>query len=136
MQIKRLYQQFMDLAPHLARLIPILEKVLAGTTFSTMLVGGAAAAAPVDLSEVHGHLDEVTKANKALLRQLQDQTLQIVGVEEEVKRLRMALEHSERRVESVEREMSSLTLWVKVLGGTGVVLLVIMAVMVYVLRAH
>jgi hypothetical protein len=135
MQIKRLYQQFMDLAPHLSKLLPVLEHLVTGTSFSSMLVGGAAAAA-VDLSEVHGHMHELGKANAALLRQLQDQTVQIAGVEEEVKRLRMALEHSERRVESVERELSSVGMWVKVLGGTAVVLLVVMAVMIYVLHAH
>jgi hypothetical protein len=136
MQIKRLYEQFCDLAPHLSKLIPVLERLVTGTNFSSALVGGAAAAATVDLSGVHGHLDEVNKANTALLRQLQDQTLQIAGVEEEVKRLRMVLEHSERRVESVERELSSLGMWVKALGGTAIVLLVIMAVMLYVLHAR
>ena len=104
MQIKRLYQQFMDLAPHLAKLLPVLERVVIGTSFTGLLAGEAAAAATVDLTAVHTHLDKVTKANTALVRQLQDQTIQIAGVEEEVRRLRMALEHSERRVERVELE--------------------------------
>ena len=135
MQIKRLYQQFCDIAPHLARLLPILERVVTGTSFTAGLAGGAVAA-EVDLSGVHGHLDEMSKANTALLRQLQDQTLQIAGVEEEVKRLRMALEHTERRLESAEREIASVGMWVKALGGIAVVLLVIIAVMIYILHAH
>jgi len=135
MQIKRLYQQFCDVAPHLARLLPLLERMVTGTNFTAGLAGGAAAAT-VDLTGVHGHLDEMSKANTALLRQLQDQTLQIAGVEEEVKRLRMALEHSERRMEAAEREIASVGMWVKALGGIAVVLLVIIAVMIYILHAH
>ena len=136
MQIKRLYQQFCDIAPHLARLLPVLERLVTGTNFTAGLAGGATAAAAVDLSGVHGHLDEMGKANTALLRQLQDQTLQIAGVEEEVKRLRMALEHTERRLESAEREIASVGMWVKALGGAAVLLLVIIAVMIYILHAH
>jgi hypothetical protein len=135
MQIKRLYEQFMDLAPHMAKLIPILERVVTGTNFSSAFVGGAAGAATVDLTGVHGRLDEAGKAHTALLHQLQDQTIQIAGVEEEVKRLRMALEHSERRVERVELELTSLGLWVKALGLTAIVLLAVLAVMFYVLHA-
>jgi hypothetical protein len=135
MQIKRLYQQFMDLAPHLAKLLPVLEHLVVGTNFTGALAGGAMGAAAVDLAPVHTHLDAVTKANAALLRQLQDQTVQIAGVEEEVKRLRMALEHSERRVERVELEVASLGLWVKGLGLTAIVLLAVLAVMFYVLHA-
>jgi len=135
MQIKRLYQQFMDLAPHLAKLLPVLEHLVIGTNFTGALAGGAAAAAVVDLAPVHTHLEDLGKANAALLRQLQDQTIQIAGVEEEVKRLRMALEHSERRVERVELELASLGLWVKALGGAAVLLLAILAVLVYVLHA-
>jgi hypothetical protein len=56
-------------------------------------------------------------------------------VEEEVKRLRMALEHSERRVERVELEMASLGLWVKGLGLTAIVLLAVLGVLIYVLHA-
>ena len=135
MQIKRLYQQFMDLAPHLAKLLPVLEHLVIGTNFTGALAGGAAAAAVVDLAPVHTHLEDLSKANAALLRQLQDQTIQIAGVEEEVKRLRMALEHSERRVERVELELASIGLWVKALGGAAVLLLAILAVLVYVLHA-
>jgi hypothetical protein len=135
MQIKRLYQQFMDLAPHLAKLLPVLEHVVIGTNFTGALAGGAAAAAVVDLAPVHTHLDEMTRANALLLRQLQDQTIQIAGVEEEVRRLRMALEHSERRVERVELEIASLGLWVKGLGGAAVLLLAVVAILVYVLHA-
>jgi len=136
MQIKRLYQQFMDLAPHLAKLLPVLEHLVVGTNFTGALAGGAAAAAVVDLTPVHTHLDEMSKANAALLRQLQDQTIQIAGVEEEVRRLRMALEHSERRVERVELEIASLGLWVKGLGLTAAVLLAVLAVVIYVTHAH
>ncbi|HXB63004.1 MAG TPA: hypothetical protein VNU94_09180 [Acidobacteriaceae bacterium] len=137
MQIKRLYQQFMDLAPHLAKLLPVLEHVVIGTNFTGALAGSAAAAATVDLTAVHTHLDEVTKANTALVRQLQDQTIQIAGVEEEVRRLRMALEHSERRVERVEMELVSVGLWVKLLGGATVLLLAALAVLLaFVLHAR
>jgi hypothetical protein len=135
MQIKRLYQQFMDLAPHLAKLLPVLEHLVIGTNFTGALAGGAVGAAAVDLSGVTGRLDDAGKAHAVLLRQLQDQTIQIAGVEEEVKRLRMALEHSERRVERVELELSSLGLWVKALGLTAIVLLAVLAVMFYILHA-
>ncbi len=58
-------------------------------------------------------------------------------MEEEVKRLRMALEHSERRVERVELEISSLGLWVKGLGLTAIVLLAALVILlVYVLHAQ
>jgi len=135
MQIKRLYQQFCDIAPHLARLLPMLERLVTGTNFTAGLAGGAAAAA-VDLSGVHGHLDAMSKAHTALLRQLQDQTVQLAGVEEEVKRLRMALEHTERRIEGVETAVASVGLWVKVLGSTAVVLLAVIAAMIYILHAR
>jgi hypothetical protein len=119
--------QLLDLLPRLTKLLPSLER---------LLVGGAATAAVVDLTGVHTHLDDVGKSNAALLRQLQDQTIQIAGVEEEVKRLRMALEHSERRVERVETELTSLGVWVKLLGGASVVLLAALVILlVYVLHA-
>jgi hypothetical protein len=85
---------------------------------------------------VHTHIDGVTKANTALRRQIEDQTIQIAGVEEEVKRLRMALEHSERRVERVETELVSVGLWVKLLGGASVALLAALVILlVFVLHA-
>lgn len=63
---------------------------------------------------VRGDLGQVTQAHAGLYRQLQDQSAQIALVGEEVKRARLSIEQHEHRMESLERKLASLTLWIKV----------------------
>ncbi len=119
--------------PNLLRLLRMLENGVTGTNFSAALLPSAPA---VDVTGLRDDLNGVSQAHAALLRQMQDQTLQIAGVEEEVKRLRMTIEHTERRIEGVERAVESVSLWVKALGVTTVVLLIVLIVMAFVLRVR
>ncbi|MDR3735856.1 MAG: hypothetical protein P4L10_10010 [Acidobacteriaceae bacterium] len=121
------------LRKHGPNLLRMLENGVTGTNFSAALLPPPPA---MDVSGLRDDINGVSRAQAGLVRHLQDQTLQLSSVEEEVKRLRMALEHSERRIEGVERELSSISLWVKALGITTVVLLIVFIVMAFVLHAR
>ena len=119
--------------PRLLRLLQMVEQGAIGTNFS----GGLLPAQPqVDVSGLRDDINSVSRAHAGLVRQMQDQTMQIAGVEDEVKRLRMSIEHSERRLEGVESAISSVGLWVKVLGGLSVALLVALGVGVLMFVLH
>ncbi|HEY0307835.1 MAG TPA: hypothetical protein VGB94_06730 [Acidobacteriaceae bacterium] len=133
MGITDIVELFRKHGPNLLRLLRMLENGVTGTNFSANLLPAPPA---VDVSGLREDLTGVSRAHASILRQMQDQTLQIAGVEEEVKRLRMALEHSERRVEAVERELESISLWVKALGIATVVLLVALMVLVFILHTR
>jgi len=134
MAIKDVFNLLKRNGPNLVRLLQAVEHGVTGTNFSGALVP---AAPSNDMLRLRDDISGVSRSYTNLLRQMQDQTVQIAGVEEEVKRLRMAVEHSERRVEGVERELASVTLWVKALGGIMIALLLVaIGVMILVLRAR
>jgi hypothetical protein len=118
--------QLFELLPHIARLIPIADKYLSSKTASEKSTDAAMAAMAED---VRGDLGQVTKAHAGLYRKLQDQSLQIDAVSEEVKRTRLAIEQHGHRMEAMEQKVTSLALWVK----AGVSLLLVLLVMVIVL---
>ncbi len=78
---------------------------------------------------VRGDLGQVTKAHLGLYRQLQDQSVQIAEVGEEVKRSRVAMEQHERHMDALEKRIGSFGIWLK----AGVSLIAILVVVVIVL---
>ena len=121
--------QLFELMPHVARLIPMADKYFSTKTASEK----ATEAAMTAMAEgVRGDLGQVTKAHAGLYRQLQDQSIQIAEVAEEVKRARLAVEQHEHRMVALETTVASLAWWIK----GGITILVILASVVIGLLVH
>jgi chromosome segregation ATPase len=118
--------QLVELLPHLSRLVPMADKFLSSKATSEK----ANEAAMVAMAEgVRGDLGQVTKAHIGLYRQLQDQSAQIAEVGEEVKRSRTSMEQHEHRMETLEKQLASFSLWLK----AGIPILIALVSMVVVL---
>jgi phage shock protein A len=123
--------QLFELLPHITRLVPMADKYLSARTASEK----ATDAAMIAMAEgVRGDLGQVTKAHAGLYRQLQDQSLQIDAVTEEVKRTRLAIEQHGHRMEEFEQKVSSLALWVK--AGVSLLLVLLIVVIVLLIRGR
>jgi len=123
--------QLFELLPHIARLVPMADKYLSTKTASERATESAMAA----MAEgVRGDLGQVTKAHAGLYRQLQDQSLQIDAVSEEVKRTRLAIEQHGHRMEAMEQKVASLDLWVK--AGVSLLLVLLVVVIVLLVRGR
>ena len=118
--------QLFELLPHVSRLVPMADKFFHSKTASEKANEAALSA----MAEgVRGDLGQVTQAHAGIYRQLQDQSAQIAGVGEEVKRARLSVEQHEHKLEALERRVAPLALWVKV----GTSLLVVLAAIAIVL---
>jgi hypothetical protein len=118
--------QLFELLPHITRLVPMADKYLSSKTASEKATESAMAA----MAEgVRGNLGQVTKAHAGLYRQLQEQSLQIDAISEDVKRTRVAIEQHGHRMEVLEQQLASLGIWVK----AGVSLLAVLLIVVIVL---
>jgi hypothetical protein len=112
--------QLFELLPHITRLVPMADRYFSTKTASEK----ANEAAMTAMAEgVRGDLGQVTKAHAGLYRQLQDQSIQIAEVAEEVKRARLAVEQHEHRMVALETTVASLAWWIK----GGISLLIILA---------
>jgi hypothetical protein len=119
----KVFLQLVELLPHISRLVPMADKFLT----SKAAAEKANEAAMLAVAEgVRGDLGQVTKAHMGLYRQLQDQSAQITEVGEEVKRAR---EQHEHRMEALEKQVASFSLWLK----AGVPILIALVSMVVVL---
>jgi hypothetical protein len=122
----KVFVQLVELLPHLSRLVPMADKFLS----SKAAAEKANEAAMVAMAEgVRGDLGQVTKAHLGLYRQLQDQSAQIAGVGEEVKRSRVAMEQHEKHMAELQKQIGSFAIWLK----AGVSLIVALLVVVVVL---
>jgi chromosome segregation ATPase len=122
----KVFMQLVELLPHITRLVPMADRFLS----SKAAAEKANEAAMLAMAEgVRGDLGQVTKAHLGLYRQLQDQSAQIAEVSEEVKRSRVAMEHHERHMDSLEKQIGSFGIWLKV----GVSLIAVLLVVVIVL---
>jgi septal ring factor EnvC (AmiA/AmiB activator) len=124
--------QLVELLPHVSRLLPMADKFLTSKAAAEKANEAAFAA----MAEgVRGDLGQVTKAHAGLYRQLQDQSAQITGVGEEVKRTRLSLEQHERKIEALEGRIASLGLWIKV-GISLMIILVSVAIVLLIQLKH
>jgi len=123
--------QLFELLPHITRLVPMADRYLSSKTASEKANEAAMAA----MAEgVRGDLGQVTKAHAGLYRQLQDQSAQIAEVSEEVKRARLSIEQHERRMLTLEAQVTSLGWWVK--AGVSLLVVLVAVVIVLLLRAR
>jgi hypothetical protein len=121
--------QLFELLPHITRLVPMADRYFSTKTASEK----ANEAAMTAMAEgVRGDLGQVAKAHAGLYRQLQDQSIQIAEVAEEVKRARLAVEQHEHRMVALETTVASLTWWIK--GGISI--LIILAAVIIGLLVH
>jgi hypothetical protein len=122
----KVFAQLVELLPHVSRLVPMADKFFT----SKAAAEKANEAAMLAMAEgVRGDLGQVTKAHLGLYRQLQDQSAQITEVGEEVKRARLSMEQHEHRMEALEKQVASFSLWLK----AGVPILIALVSMVVVL---
>lgn len=122
----KVFLQLVELLPHISRLVPMADKFFS----SKAAAEKANEAAMQAMAEgVRGDLGQVTKAHLGLYRQLQDQSAQITEVGEEVKRARTSMEQHEHRMEALEKQVASFSLWLK----AGVPILIALVSMVVVL---
>jgi len=118
----RVLMQLVELLPHAARLIPVADRYFASKSAAEQANMAALAA----MSEgVQADLGQVTKAHAGLYRQLQEQGAQVAAVGDDVRKVRSALEQSERRVGMLEQKVASLNLWVRTGVSVSTVLLLI-----------
>lgn len=123
--------QLFELLPHISRLVPMADKYLSSKTASEKANEAAMAA----MAEgVRGDLGQVTKAHAGLYRQLQEQSVQIAGVAEEVKQARLAAERDDNRLAALESKVASLGVWVK--AGVSVLVVLAVAIIVLLVRGH
>ena len=121
--------QLFELLPHITRLVPMADRYFSTKTASEK----ANEAAMTAMAEgVRGDLGQVAKAHAGLYRQLQDQSIQIAEVAEEVKRARLAVEQHEHRMVALETTVASLTWWIK----GGITILIILAAVAIGLLVH
>lgn len=124
--------QLVELLPHVSRLLPMADKFLSSKAAAEKANETALAA----MAEgVRGDLGQVTAAHSGLYRQLQDQSVQIAAVGEEVKRARLSLDQHDHRMETIERSIASLGLWIK-LGLSLAIILLAVAVFLLVQLQH
>ena len=112
-----MWPQLLALIPHLSRLVPTLERY-----FNNRQNGDAAMAAMADA--IRSDVGQITKAHNSLYRQLQDQSAQISEVNEEVKRLRMAVESAQHHADALELQTASLAKWLR-FSAIGIALLLV-----------
>lgn len=118
--------QLFELLPHVSRLLPLADKFL-NSKAAAEKANEAALAAMAE--GVRGDLGQVTKAHTGLYRQLQEQSAQISEVSSEVKAALLATEQVHHRMEILELQVKTLSLWIKV----GIALLVVLVAVVILL---
>jgi chromosome segregation ATPase len=123
--------QLFELLPHISRLLPMADRFLSSKAAAEK-ANEAALAAMAD--GVRGDLGQITKAHSGLYRQLQDQSAQLTEVSEEVKRARLSLDQHDHRLESMEKNLSSIGRWIK--GGISILAILLAAVIALLLRAR
>jgi hypothetical protein len=127
----KLLAQLFELLPHVSRLIPMADRFFA----SRAATDRATEAAMVAMAEgVRGDLGQVTKAHAGLYRQLQEQGALLDEVRDEVKRVRIALDHRENRIEVLESQVTSLGWWVKI--GVSLVVVLLGVIVWLLVRVH
>jgi hypothetical protein len=114
--IWRLLSQLTELMPHLARLVPLLER---------FGVGGLAAADVAALqASLEGRMGAMTDGHKTLQMQLKDHTVQMAAVEAKLEELRMQMTRLQAEMNDAAAAQQKAQMRLGVLMGL-VVLLVI-----------
>ncbi|NYF53232.1 hypothetical protein [Tunturiibacter gelidoferens] len=122
----KVFAQLVELLPHISRLVPMADRFFT----SKAAAEKANEAAMLAMAEgVRGDLGQVTKAHLGLYRQLQDQSAQITEVGEGVKRAQLSMEQHEHRMEALEKQVASFSMWLK----AGIPILIALVSMVVVL---
>jgi phage shock protein A len=120
----KLLAQLFELLPHITRLVPMADRYFSSKAANEKANEAALAA----MAEgVRGDLGQVTKAHAGLYRQLQDLSVQVSEVQDEVKPVLVSVEQMGHRVEALERKVGAIAIWVQagvslVVGMLGVVI--------------
>ncbi len=97
----RLLFQLSELLPHLSRLVPMAERYFSGDRN----------ALPPVMKELRENMDDLHTFHSTLARQLQDQSVQLAAVEEELKRLRLSTLRTEELSEQMQKGIRGLRGW-------------------------
>ena len=121
----KVLMQLVELLPHATRLIPVADRYFA----SKQAGDKATEAAMMAMAEgVQADLGQVTKAHAGLYRKLQEQEAQIAEVGEEVRLSKAAMERYGARLETLEHNVASLNLWIRIGVSLSTVLLIVILV--------
>ena len=124
----KVFAQLVELLPHVHRLIPVADRFLASKTSNERFIEGSLA------ETVHGDLGQITAGNASLYRLLQDQGTQIAEVAADAHRARIAVEESAHRIANLEKQVATMSNWVK---SCAVLLVIVLGMlMALLLRAH
>lgn len=125
----RVLMQLVELLPHATRLIPVAERYFASKNSNEQANVAALAALSED---VQADLSQVTKAHAGLYRQLQEQSVQIAGVGDDVRLLRSSLEQADRRIKTLEEKLDGVNLWIRL--GVSVITVLLLVILGLLLR--
>jgi hypothetical protein len=125
----RVLMQLIELLPHVTRLLPIADKYFSSRSANEKANQATSAA----MAEgVQADLGQVTKAHESLYRKLQEQEAQIAEVGEEVRLSKAAMERYGNRLETLERSVASINLWIRI--GVSLSTVLLMVILMVLLR--
>lgn len=117
--------QLFELLPHIARVVPMADKYFSSKANTER----ATETAMVAMAEgLRGDLGQVTTAYAGLYKKLQEQSVQIAEIGDDVKRAGTAME----RVTALESQVTVLGRWVKL--GVSLIVVLLAAVIVLLVR--
>jgi hypothetical protein len=127
----KLLAQMFELLPHVSRVLPLADKYFSSKAANEKANEAALAA----MAEgVRGDLGQVTKAHVGLYRQLQELSAQVTVVGESAESARKAAIGQEERIETIERQVATIGMWVKL--GVSVVITMLGVVIYLLVRMH
>ena len=119
----KVISQLFELMPHITRLVPMAEKYL-----SSNAANRGADASAVALAS--GLRDDLTTAHSGLQRELQEQTIQLTALGEQVRLTQLAMEQREHRIEHLAKQVATLTLTVRIVSAITLLLLLVILYLV------
>lgn len=124
----KVFAQLVELLPHVHRLIPVADKFMASRASNERFIEGSLA------DQVHGDLGQISASNAGLYRLLQNQSVLIAEVADEVRAARIAMVVSTEQVAVLEKQVAAINIWVKACAALLAIVLGMLVAML--LRAH
>jgi len=121
----RVLMQLIELLPHVTRLVPVADKYFSSRSASEKANQATFAAMAEGMQ---ADLGQVTKAHEGLYRKLQEQEAQIAEVGEEIRLSKAAMERYGHRLETLEHNVASLNLWIRIGVSLSTMLLIVILV--------
>lgn len=122
--------QLIELAPHIARLLPTADRYLQGRSAGDEATREALAKMGDD---VHADINRVTASHESIYRQLNEQGEKFAQLSEQMTAARAAAEAAEERAGALERRVAMSSALLAILLPLNVILL---ALVIYIVMRH